>query len=122
MELTIKDIIGPNIYGHDLEELADKLKLHLNSRGVELPDWVTVRLQEFSAIDRRSTAFRYGTSPGGEIYVNLNHLKQAMAVLYIALSSVAWSGTFPPESLWQIIDEDDLDCPVLLSHRLQNRP
>jgi hypothetical protein len=110
LELMMKEIIG-RCREHDLGRLAKKLNAHLLKRGVEVPAWVTARLNEMAAIDPLSVAFRYAEDRiDGEIYVSLPHLKEAMATLNIALSSVASKGVFPPEGLFTLMSDEDDDC------------
>lgn len=131
LELTIKSIIGATAHGHDLSDLADKLNSHLNAKNVTVPSWVVARLKEVATIDPGSTAFRYGENRSkvsrgtvpvdGEIYVNLQHLKRAMAILYGCLSAVAWSGEFPSESVLMGSPEALWKSEILPSRRLRNR-
>lgn len=99
LELMVKEIVGP-VREHNLARLADKLDSFLRAREVALPDWVTTRFKEIAAIDPDSTVFRYAEKYiPGEIYVNLRHLKRAMAVLNVMLLSLAESGEPPHRSL-----------------------
>jgi hypothetical protein len=61
----------------------------------DVPSWIVKRLKELAAIDRQSTAFRYGEygtpmDDNGapidfEVYVSLPHLHAAMLALNTAL-------------------------------------
>jgi hypothetical protein len=107
LELAVKSIIG-HAREHNLSKLAEMLNSFLAQRGIQAPDWVIERLKEMSSIDPHSAAFRYAENGiAGEIYVSLPHLKQVMAMLNVALSSVASKGEFPPESLFTVIADDN---------------
>lgn len=103
LELTIKSLIGPEVKGHDLANLAELFESAVRDRfGVQLPSWVAARLKEIAAIDPNSTAFRYGENydkqrkvhveVDGELYVSLTHLQEITSALKAIFQSlgVGW--------------------------------
>lgn len=103
-ELLLKSFIGSS--GHDLAKLADEFEAAVKTKfGHSPPDWITTRLKEIAKIDPNSTAFRYSENydktlkrhvpVDGEVYVNLNHLEEAMKALRIGLLTVWESGKVP---------------------------
>jgi hypothetical protein len=104
IEMLLKSFIGST--GHNLAALADGFEAAVNNRVGRAPAaWIMARLKEIARIDPNSTAFRYSENYDrtlkqnvcveGEIYVSLNHLEEAMKVLWIALLSVWESGKIP---------------------------
>ena len=102
IELLLKSFIGSK--GHNLTALAKKYEIAVKSKfGEDPPPWIMARLREIAGIDPNSTAFRYSENYNksikcdvpvdGEIYVSLQHLAEAMAVLRVALLLVWESGS-----------------------------
>jgi hypothetical protein len=94
IELTLKSLIewmdAPNVWGHDLASLAERFAKAVRRKfGQEVPNWIIDRIKEIAAMDPDSTTFRYDVVPaGGELYVSLAHLQEAMKALNAALCSV----------------------------------
>jgi hypothetical protein len=98
LELRLKWLMGEPARTHDLDRLVRELASPLPVRlGVELPDWLGKRLAEFASIDPSSTSFRYARtrdrSTGldipveGERFVDVRHLREAMAAVHDFLRS-----------------------------------
>lgn len=96
-ELILKAAM-PAKWGHDLVGLTDSFVAMVKEQyGQDVPGWIVRRMKELAAIDRGSTAFRYGAygTPidaadkpiAFEAYVSLPHLQAAMLALNTALVS-----------------------------------
>jgi hypothetical protein len=98
LELRLKWLMGEPARTHDLDRLVRELALPLPvGLGVALPDWLGKRLAEFASIDPGSTSFRYARTRDrstrldipveGEIFVDVRHLRDVMAVVHDFLRS-----------------------------------
>jgi hypothetical protein len=62
-------------------------RICIDQHGHPVPNWVKARIQEFSGIDAGSFSFRYAKTRDGaynintELWVELAHLRQIMAVI-----------------------------------------
>jgi len=99
IELMLKGVMRSKSEHHKLDNLADYfVRFIKDNANVAVPRWITARLKEIAKIDPNSTTFRYAetwckdkklnVSTDGEIYVDLFHLKESMAVLYTSLAGV----------------------------------
>jgi len=99
IELTIKGLIHSDGDGHSLAKLAESFSVYIRRQfGQEVPGWVKTRFEELAEMDPNSTAFRYAENydkqckqyvpVGGEIYVGINHLHDAMKTLNSVLLRV----------------------------------
>ena len=89
IELYLKAIVQPQQDTHDLSQLTLRFIDYVtNELGETVPDWFQQYLREFSAIDPRSTAFRYvdgrATRPlieSNEAWVEFAHLREVVGAL-----------------------------------------
>jgi hypothetical protein len=99
IELFLKAALGGREKTHDLAGLSDEFRTFVKAEfDADLPDWISNRLKELSALDPRSTAFRYSQNfdrvsktdlpVKGEFHVDLAHLHSAMFALNSALVGV----------------------------------
>jgi hypothetical protein len=120
LELALKSLIGTGAHGHDLGQLASEFESTMRkATGSILPQWIVRRVKEVAAIDPSSTAFRYAENRDrmtkrdvpvdGEIYVSLNHLREAMEALHMVFVNLA-SGSHGHPILVVEDDEDEADC------------
>ncbi|MFZ4071980.1 MAG: hypothetical protein ACOYJ6_17995 [Caulobacterales bacterium] len=99
IELFLKATLGGTAKTHDLARLSEEFRTFIKAEfEADLPDWISNRLKELSAIDPGSTAFRYSQNfdraskadvpVEGELHVDLAHLQSAMLALNTALVGV----------------------------------
>lgn len=127
LELALKSLIGTDAHGHDLGQLASEFESTMRgTTGSVLPSWIARRVKEVAAIDPNSTAFRYAENRDritkrdvpvdGEIYVNLNHLREAMEALHLVFVNLA-NGSDGHQFV--VVEEEDEEADWWLSNSFQ---
>jgi HEPN domain-containing protein len=99
LELYLKALLPNAKHGHQLGELAQTLKTHLDRRYPENQvTWMLSRIAEFDRLDPKSTVFRYhdgsatsyksGEHPNPELWVDFKRLQKSTAKLFHALEMI----------------------------------